>query len=257
MGEPTTHYQRGMKGYLSAENGSSGRVPVETRTEIYRDPEDGQEIVVETDDRTIPVGVADVTVSRKKNGTVPVVVEPEPECIEVRNEGNANGIHVKTDGDQQEIQEGFSARVRRDAVVQIGYQTEFRLTVEREAREEYVIDGNVDADGDVVMGDQRHVDERTTVEDVVAKELEVNGDGATEVEDAVANDATVGVEEDDTPTQNVCDEHGTYMGPVCPECASTDVTDESETKYCIHCGESIPAPARACPECGNEFPAGE
>jgi len=244
-----------MKGYLSTEETSMGRVPIETRTEIYRDPDNDQQITVKTDGRTVPLGIADVTVSRKNGDKAPIVIKPESECIEVRNEGNTNGAHIRTEGDQKELDEGFSARIRRDAVLKVGYQTEFRLTVEREAREEYVIDGDVDADGDVVMGDQRNVDERTTVEDVVAKELEVDGEAPADVQDTHTNEMHVGDNRSDD-TQNICEEHGTYTGPVCPDCAGEDKTqnDRQNTKYCIYCGEPVPASARSCPECGKEFP---
>lgn len=246
-----------MKGYLSVENTDSGRVAIETRTEIYRDPENSQYITIETSEQKMTVDIADVTVSRKKNGKAPVVITPESECIEVRNEGNSNGIHVQTEGDQKEIGEGFSARIRRDAVLQIGYQTKLRLTVNREAREEYVIDGDVKANGDVVMGDQRNVDERTTVEDVVAKELEVDSDGSAEVKDTVGNKIDTGEnEKEDTQTQNICEEHGVYTGPVCPDCAEVnDSEDESQsTKFCIYCGEPVPVSASSCSNCGKEFP---
>ncbi|WP_136686774.1 zinc ribbon domain-containing protein [Halorhabdus amylolytica] len=232
-----------------------GRIPIETRTEIYRDPDNGQQITVNTDGRTVTLGIADVTVSRESGDEAPIVIKPESECIEVRNEGNTNGVHIRTEGDQKELEKGFSARIRRDAVLKVGYQTEFRLTVEREAREEYIIDGDVDADGDVVMGDQRNVDERTTVEDVVAKELEVDGETSGDVQDTVANEMHVGGDRSGD-TQNICEEHGIYTGPVCPDCAEKDTTqnDRPSTKYCLYCGEPVPESARSCPECGKGFP---
>jgi hypothetical protein len=251
--------QATMKGYLTPEQGGAGAVPIESQAEVYRDPDSGQEVTVATDGSESSLGVADVTVSRKKNGTAPVVLKPESECIEVRNRGNTNGVVVRTDGDHKELQEGFSARLRRDAVLQIGHQTKLRLTIEREAREEYVIGGDVDADGDVVMGEQRNVDQRTTVEDVVAKEIEVDGDSPAEVRDTVANDMRVGANGDDeSPTQNVCEDHGTYTGQVCPKCESTDdASSEGDSKYCIFCGDTVPTSAQACPECGKEFPTSE
>lgn len=242
-----------MKGYLTPEQGGTGAVPIESRTEVYRDPESGQEVTVATNGSESRLGVADVTVSRKKDGTAPVVLKPESECIEVRNRGNSNGVVVRTEGDQQEIEEGFSARLRRDAVLKIGHQTRLRLTVEREAREEYVIGGDVDADGDVVMGDQRHVDNRQSYEDFVAKEVDTNGDSPTEIQDGVIGDMSgAGEESSDSPTKNICDEHGAYTGPVCPDCNRE--TDSVETKFCIYCGESVPALAEVCPECGKELP---
>lgn len=253
-----------MKGYLSAERGASGRsIPLESRAEVYRDPEEGQEIVVATEGSVSNLGISDVTVSRKKGDQAPVLIQPQSESIEIRNAGNSNAVVVSTEGDTQELEEGFSARVRRDAVIKLGYQTELRLTVEREAREEYVIEGDVDTGGDVVMGDQTQVDQRTTVEDVVAKDLSVSGEEPAEVSDVVATDLRVGGgdegtdDEDSEPTKEFCERHEmAYTGPVCPKCAETDGEDEryGETMFCIFCGESIPALAQVCPNCGEELP---
>lgn len=257
-----------MKVYVSPEGGSAGEVPLASRAAVYRDPDRGQEVAIETDGRVTHLGVADATVSRRKGGEAPVVIEPRAESVVVRNEGNANGVVVHTEGDQTDVEEGFGVRVRRDAVVEVGYQTSLQVTVEREAREEYVIEGGVDADGDVVMGDQTTVDDSTTVEDVVAKDLDVSGEGSAEVRDAVASDMDVGSGTgagaaasggvDDGDTRSVCSEHGvTYTGPDCPECATADATTDRGSegeKYCLFCGESIPAVARVCPACGEDLP---
>lgn len=267
-----------MKGYLTpASGGRSGSVPVDGRTGIYRDPDRGQEVVVEREGEVSSLGVADATVSRKKDGA-PVVLEPRAECIEVRNRHNTNGVVIETDGHERELDSGFSARIRRDATLELGFNAAVRLTVEREAREEYVIEGDVQTGGDVVMGDRE--DNGTVVEDVVAKELNVgdDGDGPAEVRDAVANEMNVGVDagaESDTgdpvepdaeTTQHRCERHDVmYAGEECPKCAAErrqqsrgdgagSAGGAAETKYCLFCGDEIPEQARVCPACGEDLP---
>lgn len=250
-----------MKVYVSLDGGSAGEVALESRAEVYRDPDRGQEVAIETDGSVTHLGVADATVSRKQNGEAPVVLDPGSESVLVANGGNANGVTVRTEGDETAVEEGFGVRVSRDAVVEVGYQTTLQVTVEREAREEYVVQGDVDADGDVVMGDQTTVDESTTVEDVVAKDLDVSGEGSAEVRDAVASEMDVGgsadsADVDSGDTQRVCDVHGVaYTGPECPECATAEPSGATgEQKYCLFCGESIPTVARVCPVCGEDLP---
>lgn len=279
-----------MKGYLKPTSEGSGSVSIESRTEIYRDPDAGQEIVVEREGTVSSLEVADVTVSRKQGDSAPVVLVPESECIEVRNQGNSNGVVVdETDDGEIELAEGRSKRVRRDAEIKLGFNATFRLTVEREAREEYVFEGEVHG-GEVVMGDKD--DNSTVVEDVVAKDLNVEsgGEGSTEVRDAVANEMNVGdagrsggstdtaqestpgersnsgpqpntVAADTSTTQNVCERHQiTYTGTVCPECAEgrqrSPEGDQGGTKYCMFCGEEIPERARVCPACGEDLSEG-
>lgn len=267
-----------MKGYLSPEHGGSGAIPLESRAEVYRDPNDGQEIVVETGTAVSPLGVADVTVSRKKGDNAPVVLRSHSESIEIRNQGNSNGVTVRTEGDTQEIDEGFSARVRRDAVIELGYQTELRLTVEREARVE--VQG-----GDYVAGDKTEVTDSVvnrseigtgqpantpeadetggTVDDSVVNRSQVGNGGR--VDDSVVNRSNVGGTptedtsasrddptgrstssgtDDHTTTRNVCEVHQiTYTGQTCPKCANQSKQD-AETKFCLFCGESILARAQ-------------
>ena len=254
-----------MKGYLSPERTDNGAVPIESRTEVYRDPARDQEVVVETETGVAPLGIADVTVSRKKGDDPPVVFVPQPESIEVRNRGNSNGVVVRTEGDSHDIEEGFSERVRRDAVIELGYQTQLRLTVERDARIEV-------SGGDYVAGDK--VDNSTTVNDSVVNRSDIGpgqagedsrGDDVT-VDDSVVNRSNVGGDSQsatsgdapetvsETDTQNSCQTHGiTYTGPVCPKCEAERSADKRTRKYCLFCGESIPAKAQVCPECGEDL----
>lgn len=260
-----------MKGYLSPEQGDSGSILLESRAEVYRDPEEGQAIAAETDTGVSHLDIADATVSRKQGDTAPVVFVADSESIEVRNQGNSNGVVVRTDGETREVDEGFSERVRRDAVIELGYQTELRLTVEREARVE--VEG-----GDYVAGNKTKVSDSTLnrsnvgggqpadapsgqsqggrVKDSAVNRSEVTGD----VEDSVVNRSTVGNsgpterDDDQSITRNVCQAHGiTHTDQTCPECAAAK--SSGETKYCLYCGDSIPERARVCPQCGEDLPS--
>jgi hypothetical protein len=278
-----------MNGYLSPEQGGSGAVPIESRAGVYRDPDHGQEIAVETEANLSYLGIADVTVSRKKGEEAPVVFRSRPESIEVRNNGNSNGVTVRTEGDTKEIEEGFSARVRRDATIKLGYQTELRLTVEREARVEvtdgdYVAGGKTEVSDSVVnrseIGSGQPADPSETdttggtVEESVVNRSQVENGGR--VDDSVVNRSNVGgiasedsSEEGDNPTdhpptgendsqtttQNVCEVHDiTFTGQVCPKCASEGDASK-ENKFCLFCGDSIPEQAKVCPKCGEELPS--
>jgi hypothetical protein len=231
-----------MRGYLSPV-GRDSEIPVEGVTEVYRDPGDSQQVMVETDGRPVPVGVADPTVSRKKGDDAPVRLVPHSESIEVQNRGNTNGVAVDPSGRDVEIDEGHSRRIQNTTVVQIGYQTRLKLTVEREKRFGHV-------EGDVMLGG-------TKVEDAVvgpdarigdggANASEANapganadsGGGPTRVDDSVVGpDAEVGDETEvtdsvvgprasvggdgDTDTESFCATHQrTYSGEACPACAS-------------------------------------
>jgi len=277
-----------MKGYLSPETTDSGVVPIESRAEVYRDPDRGQEIVVETPTGIASLDIADVTVSRKKGDDPPVVLISQSESIEIRNQGNSNGVVVRTDGETREIDDGFSERVRRDAVIELGYQTELRLTVERDPRVE--VQG-----GDYVAGDKTEVTDSVvnrseigtgqpadapeadetdgTVDDSVVNRSQVGNSGR--VDDSVVNRSNVGETptadtsassddptgrltsggtDDQTTTRNVCEVHQiTYTGQTCPKCARSAEQD-TETKFCLFCGESIPERAQICPQCGEELP---
>jgi len=271
-----------MKAYLSPVQGESGAIPIESWAGVYRDPDNGQQVAVETESTVSHLGIADVTVSRKKGDGPPVVFRSRSESIEIRNRGNSNGVTVRTEGDSQEIDEGFSARVHRDATIELGYQTKLRLTVEREARVEV-------QNGDYVAGDKTEVTDSVVNRSEIgtgqpADAPEVNQQGGTvddsvvnrsqvengeRVDDSVVNRSNVGGEEtersddptgrsttggdEQTTTQNVCQTHGiTYTGQTCPKCANE--SEKDETKFCLYCGESIPAQARVCPQCGEELP---
>lgn len=308
-----------MRGYLSLANADGTRVPVDDQVEIYRVEERDQQVVADLGDRTVDLGVADPTVSRKKD-TAPVEVVARSEFIEVRNNGNANRVAVvpKADGGERTVKKGAVETVRRDTIIEIGYQTRLELVVERAAREVTRVEH--EGEGDVVVGDQ--IDQRTVVEDAVINRSNIGSGsspdgvsgapGGTSIEDTVVNRSNVGTgssheeppdrvsgagsgDAENTDTRGFCETHErTYEGDRCPLCAggtphgpsvnnataveeptfgdatgdgpveggasgdtgagrnSTD--GDRETKYCIYCGENIPAPAVHCPDCGERQP---
>jgi hypothetical protein len=267
-----------MRGYISPVDGDR-QVTVESRVELYRTA-DAHRVVADHGTREVSLGVADVTVSRKKDGTAPVVIEARSEFVEVRNQGNKNGITVISEVDETstDVEVGCVERVKRDAAIEVGYQTRLRLVVERERKNVIKNQG----DGDVVMGDQTNVDQSTRVEDAVMKDSNVgseavpgddpsggrNVDAKTTVEDAVVSDSSIGAGSSsgsspgtdsgtNEDTRKVCETHGiTYQGDPCPLCAQERGSPDGEdTKYCLYCGDEIAGRVLRCPGCGEELPA--
>jgi hypothetical protein len=199
-----------MRGYLSV-SGDTSRIPIDERTEVYRDPDSQSDsgIVAEKKGRKIALGVSDVTVSRKKNGSPPVVIEPKENFIEIHNNGNSNGVTVRTSSEKKEVKEGCVETVQSDTTISLGYNAEFRLTVETVAEVT-----NIEHKGD---GDIEYVDGDKTVKNV---------DKSTEVgEDAVVNRLNTHNEEKKVAeggsedTMKYCERHEiAYEGEVCPRC---------------------------------------
>lgn len=281
-----------MRGYLSPV-GRDSEIPVEGVTEVYRDPGDSQQVLVESDGRPVPVGIADPTVSRKKGEDAPVRLVPHAESIEIQNRGNTNGVSVDPSGRDVEIERGHSRRIQDTTVFRVGYQTRLKLTVEREERfghvegdvmlggtkvEDAVVgsdarigaDGGSDAGNANAGGSDAGTTGPTRVDDsVVGPDAEV-GDG-TEVTDSVVGPrSSVG---DGGDTGSYCSTHQrTYSGSECPECAaaaghettgsagsgapgeSPVSSDGGETKFCIYCGTTIPGAAQVCSSCGKSQP---
>ncbi|UTF54828.1 zinc ribbon domain-containing protein [Natronosalvus rutilus] len=257
-----------MKGQLSVVDQRGGKLAVDFSTEIYRDSGETQQILAETPDRVVSLGIEDATVSRKKQGVAPLVLTPEADHISVTNNGNANGVTVVDANGTSDIADGHMATLRSDATLEIGFRTTLRLEVERTAGPEVTVEGDVS--GNVVLGD--HVDRSTTVgDDNVLNRTDVGGDGAAEVgDDNVFSRSSI----DTAETTSFCNEHNRPYDEVCPSCTqeapATQTNVESqrhqtntrertsgtraesgETKYCMHCGESIPDVAAVCPECGE------
>jgi hypothetical protein len=184
-----------MWGYLSLAGADDPKeIPVEEPVGLYRIEDRDQQVFAEVDGDPIPLGVSDPTVSRKKDGA-PVVVDPREEFVVVRNAGNHNTVRIDekaTGGVDAEIDEGGVARLRRDATIEIGYQTTLELVVERSRTQ--VIKGEK-----VVMGDE--IDNSTRVDDSVVNRSNIGGGdpgtpagagGGTTVEDSMVNRSNVG-----------------------------------------------------------------
>jgi hypothetical protein len=227
-----------MRGYISVDRSDQGQVPVDSRTEIYRDPGDSESILAEWDGKTVPLGISDVTVSRKKGEQAPLVIAPRSEFIEIHNNGNSNGVTVVSEGDERDVGEGRVETVRRDAEITIGYQTELQLTIEREAKVEQNVVNK--GRGDVVMGDS--IDNSTSMgDDNVINRSDIGGpDGAEVGSDNVVNRSEIGGTE---PERTQADGTG----------ADSKSTTGAETQFCIGCGSEIATHVQYCPSCGKEL----
>lgn len=233
-----------MRGYVAVENSGHGKVPVESRTEIYRDPGDTEQILVETAGQTVPLSVADVTVSRKKGDKAPVVINPQSEFIEICNNGNSNGVEIISQGERVEVKEGKVETVRRDAKISIGYQTEMQLTIEREAKvEQNVVN---EGSGDVVMGDS--IDNSTSVgDDNVINRSDIGGQEPADVgSDNVMNRSSVGGGEASNPNKSHSKSADTTDHQTSPP-------EQSGTMYCIACGSEVGTDIAYCPNCGENL----
>ena len=193
-----------MRGYLSPLS-SEGRISLDSRTEIYRDPEQSRAVVAEQKGEKVELGVSDVTVSRKKNGKAPVVLDPKDNFIEVHNNGNSNGVVILSSSGKQKVKEGFVETVQTDTELKIGYNTTLSVIVETVSEVTKI--GAVE--GDFVEGDKKveNVDQSTEVgEDAVVNRLNTHN-----TEESSSSDAD---------TKNFCERHEiAYEGEVCPKCA--------------------------------------
>jgi hypothetical protein len=233
-----------MRGYLSAADGDGGRIPLDSHAELYRKPDESNRVVVETSGTVRPLGVADATVSRKKNGRAPVSLAPKSEFVEIRNDGNTNGVTVTTGGEEFDVEEGFVETVARDATITVGYRTTLTLTVEREA----TVEQNVvhRGEGDVVVGDQTNVDRSTTVgDDNVVNRSSIGG--AEGRDGRRANGSTTNSSAGDGPTYCIdCGAKLTGSDGVCPECDGGDDATDTQ-KFCERHERTYTGDA--CPEC--------
>lgn len=263
-----------MRAYLTVPDTDAGQLVVDSRVELYRDPERSHSVCARREGETHELGVSDGTVSRRKDGTPPVVIEPRESHIEVHNRRNSNGVTVECDDGRTELPKGRTETVSETAWIELGYRTRLVMRVKKEAR--INVEGPVS--GDVVAGDQTNIDERTQVVDSVVNRSEIDGDGNGTVEDSVVNRSQVGgdgsgtVEDsvvnrskvggvdrrlDESDTKNHCERHDRmYASDVCPECeAEQHSGDEpAETKFCLYCGTEILVVTAVCPDCGNELP---
>lgn len=194
-----------MRGYISPLS-SEGRISLDSKTEIYRDPEHSRAVVAEQKGEKVRLGVSDVTVSRKKNGTAPVVLDPKDNFIEVHNNGNSNGVVIESSSGKQKVREGFVETVQTDTDLKIGYNTILCVIVETVSE---VTNIEHAGEGDVVAGDKKveNVDKSTEVgQDAVVNRLNTHN-----TEESGSSEAD---------TKSFCEKHEiAYEGEVCPKCA--------------------------------------
>ncbi len=243
-----------MRGHLWAKRANRAKVVVDSRVEVYRDPEQSHGVYARKGSEPVHLGVSDGTVSRLKDEVPPVVIEPQGSCIEVHNRRNSNGVTVRSDGGGAELSTGTVETVSNKAEIVIGYQTTLVMTVERESK--INIEGSVD--GDVIAGDQTNVDDSTRIVDSVVNRSEVGDDGSGTVEDSVVNRSQVGSgsRSSGTDTKAHCERHSrVYSGEVCPECDAErrSGAESTETRFCRHCGTEVSAVAAVCPDCRNRL----
>jgi ribosomal protein L40E len=246
-----------MRGYLTVPDTDLGGLLVESRVELYRDPDQSHRVLARTESGTHDLGVSDRTVSRLKKGTPPVIIRARESHIEVTNRRNSNGVTVEYDEGQTNLPEGRTETVTDTASIELGWQTTLVLRVKQEAK--VTVKGDVD--GDVVTGDQTNVDDRTQIEDAVINRSKIGGEGGNSVKDSVLNRSDVGGsnESDDDEAQNHCERHDRmYTGDNCPECVSAEEGEDEtvDTKFCLYCGTAIPVAAPECSECGSKLPDG-
>lgn len=212
-----------MRGYLSVSSIESGRIPVESWTAIYRDPGETEQIIVETEDQTQDIGIADATVSRKKGSDIPIVIKPREDQIEIHNNCNSNGVTVVSEGEEHEIPQGYLETVSSDAEIIIGYHTELQLTTERDAKKQVIYDQSTN------IGDDNIINRS----DIGGQEPADMGD------DNIVNRSDVGGEPTDSPDAKTTQ-------PV-PE------TPDDGMQFCIYCGTEINKQATFCSNCGENL----
>jgi ElaB/YqjD/DUF883 family membrane-anchored ribosome-binding protein len=98
---------------------------------IYRD---GQQVLVETPRGTKDLGVRDVTVSRKKSGEPSVSFRAVTGEVEIMNHpGSKNSLTLRQQiRDERSIAPGETEQVTESCVVEVGFNTEVRLTIKEQ-----------------------------------------------------------------------------------------------------------------------------
>lgn len=127
-----------MRGDISLiDEAESDHVTFDSHAEIYRIDDGSHRVVANTDEGEKPLGVADVTVSRKQGGKAPIEFVVEQDGIVIHNYRNQNAVDVVSmvSGQRREIEAGTATTVDQNSSVEIGHHTRLLLTVERERRE--------------------------------------------------------------------------------------------------------------------------
>lgn len=120
------------KGYLSPLASPEKReiVITESPVEVYRRDDDSHEVVAETSDQIVELGIRDASVSRKRDGPAPVVFEPsESGGVTLYNNGTTNPITVTHDVgvEPTTVQTGEAETFADTCTVEIGYNTKLKL----------------------------------------------------------------------------------------------------------------------------------
>jgi len=247
-----------MKAYVSTER-DDGKVEIDGTAAIYRDPDRGHAIVVESGGRDVALDVADATVSRRSDGDAPIVVELVDSCVEIRNNGNANGLTVTSSGQTESVPEDRVATVDRDATLLIGARASIELVVERTGG---VTNVYHEGSGDVVAGDVTTVDRSTTITDSVVNRSDIGSTGAedadagsatdavggeTTVEDSVVNRSDVGGSNTDAGDGRTADLTAERKDTPADERVPNPEHDGAQTQRI--CDEHGPYAPPECPEC--------
>jgi len=119
-----------MVGHLAPVGDSEEEIPIEGRVSIYRDPERDEEIVASSEGEETPLGIYDISASRMKDGSAPVVVEPASDGVEIRNEGSTSDIVVRVGNEERSLDDGSETRIDTDAAVDIGYSAILEIFLE-------------------------------------------------------------------------------------------------------------------------------
>jgi len=123
-----------MRGYITPVvegDDTVNRVPVERPVAVFRADDGSYRVLVETDSDRVELDVRDVTVSRKKDAA-PIEIVPERDAITVHNRANKNPVTVEIGPRETTLERGQRERVTQDCIVQAGFNTRLRLTVETE-----------------------------------------------------------------------------------------------------------------------------
>ena len=105
------------------------RISIESTVGIFRK---GMYVYAAVGDKEVKLGIRDTQVSRRQNGPAPVEFIRQPSGVEIQNNSNTSGISIETGGNSVGIPEGEVYQASTSVTVDIGRNTEFRLTIERD-----------------------------------------------------------------------------------------------------------------------------
>lgn len=145
-----------MEAYLSPLNRADEtveRISIEGTVGIFRKNMDVYALVGGEEVRR---GIRDTQVSRRQNGLPPVEFITQRDAIKIQNNGNTKAISVENGMGRDVISKNNSLGISSSATVNIGRNTEFRLTIEQDSTRTLSIseleDLGLEEDGPVVQG---------------------------------------------------------------------------------------------------------